>query len=196
MPVKQRIGFTLVEMLIVIGIIGLMIPAFFSIIFVIMQQQARIIALQEVKRQGDFILNTLENTIHGSAQAIYDDNSDPIASSGLTETKQVCDVIHNASFAQAPPVHLLTFKDHSGNGFRFVIDGGQVASQSAIPSASTAITTDKVVVSLNGANPFLQCDTGNQFSPPVVTVNYKVTYAVASVPTSMSYQVKIKLKSY
>ncbi len=196
MSVKKQSGFTIVEMIIVIAVTGLIIPAFFSIVFVIIQQQAKIIALQEVKRQGDFILNTLENTIRGSAITIYDDNNLPVVDSALVEAKQVCDVIHNASFDQAPPLDLLTFKDRFGHGFRFVIDGNKVASQSAISGATADLSTDKVIISAVGADPFISCNISNQFSPPVVTVSYQVTYAVASIPTRMTYQAKIKLKSY
>ena len=66
----QKKGFTLIEMVVVVGVIGFVLPILFAIVFLIIQQQARIYSLQEVKKQGDQALFSMRGTVKQYAEKI------------------------------------------------------------------------------------------------------------------------------
>jgi len=187
-------AFTLIEAIVAVGVVGMVLPVFFSIVFLIMRQQLRIAAVKEIKRQGDFVLNNMETTIRNCAQTIHNYKAAPIVSAVLTDNNRVCDVIHGSAFDQT-----VTFKDRFGNGFRYIISGNRVASDSA-NAATVNLTNSKVKVEPNGSLPFIQCAITNPYSPPIVTVNYKISYKTSGSAlesnVSLVFQSKIKLKSY
>ncbi|PIY70331.1 hypothetical protein COY89_01780, partial [Candidatus Roizmanbacteria bacterium CG_4_10_14_0_8_um_filter_36_36] len=69
---KKWLAFTLIETVVVIGVIGLVLPVLFTILFVILQQQSKLNRLQQVKKNGDFVLSILEKTIKNRANSIYE----------------------------------------------------------------------------------------------------------------------------
>jgi type II secretory pathway pseudopilin PulG len=60
---KKTSSFTLVEMLIIITIVGILLPATFFIMSKILDQQLRIYKLVETKREGDYIFNFMRDSI-------------------------------------------------------------------------------------------------------------------------------------
>ena len=65
-------GFTLLELVIVISIIGLALPALFSIFFVLARQQIKISQLQKIKASGDTAYHEIINTVRNNAISIND----------------------------------------------------------------------------------------------------------------------------
>ncbi len=189
---RSNIAFTLIEMVVVLGVISLALPVLFAIIFTILQQQAKIIRLQEVKKQGDFVLSTMENTIRNYAVSIHntfppDPENEICKTQGLEET--------------ANPMY---FKDKTGAWFSYSLESDKIASGSSNPpNAGGDLTTDKVKVSQNGDNFFLSCVRKSAYSPPIISVNFKIEYNTAPTAStrpeetaSLTYQTKIKLRSY
>ena len=64
---KFNKGFTLIETIVVIAVIGLTLPVLFATILTLMRQQIKIYRLSQVKREGDYIINLMENTIRNRA---------------------------------------------------------------------------------------------------------------------------------
>lgn len=182
-------GFTLIEMIVVIGIIALVLPVIFAIAFGILRQQAKVYALKQVKREGDLLLNIIENTLRTYAFSAHSGQPD--------ETNEVCRTQTSEDAAY--------FKDKLGNWFRFYQkpDEGvtKISSQSSIlnngDTGETFLTTSKV--DLN--NSFsMTCSRTSAFSPPIVSVSFNISYNTASDrledQATFNFQTKIKLRSY
>ena len=75
MGINIKKGFTLIETIVVVAVIGLTLPVIFSIFFVLFQQQTKIYRLNTVKKEGDYVINLIENTIRDDAVTILSSNS-------------------------------------------------------------------------------------------------------------------------
>jgi len=179
-------SFTLIEITVVIATVVLVLPALFTIVFSILQQQVKIQRLSIVKREGDYILSIIQNTIRNYAESIHSDIP--------TNDNKICEstTLVNASY----------FKDKFGNWFRFYLDSNDsISSQSSILNNGS-----QGLVLLNSpqtkiSNFSIQCYQTALYSPPVVNIGFTIEYKTASLrsdekATSLTYQTKIKLRSY
>jgi len=171
-------SFTLIEIIIVIGVIGMALPIFFTIILAILQQQTRIYALQEIKRQGDGIVASINNTIKNNAIEIYADQAFTTAECSLAASSY--------SSANGEDFFL---KDRLGNWFNFhlLMPGASMASDSAVTHIS--LNNDKVTID----NFSISCYRRGAYTPPIVSLNFKVNYGSTA---SLNYKTKVKLRSY
>ena len=184
--IRQKKCFTLIEMIVVIATIGLVLPALFAIIFSILQQQVKIQRLSIVKREGDYVLNVMENTIRNYGESIH-------SATPPTESNKICQSssLENASY----------FKDKFGNWFRFYLD-----TTNSISSESSVLNNGSPgSVSLNSSqtkitNFSVQCYRTALYSPSVINISFTISYNTSSSrveeTASFNYQTKVKLKSY
>jgi len=181
---KINKGFTLVETLVIIAIIGLSLPAVFAIFFSIIQQQVRIYRLTEVKRQGDYSLSIIQNLIRNNAQKIYRTNS--------PTDFEICSTTTNTAEAVS------YFTDKSNNRFSFSIPAGSSNIASVSASFQVPLTNDKVRIS----NFEITCNRSSTYSTPYVNLSYEICYsnsdgsACTNEPPSFFYSTKLKLKNY
>lgn len=199
---KKVLGFTLIEMLVVIGIIAIALPAAFAIIFAIIRQQARVYALKQVKREGDFVLNKMADNIRNNAVGIF-------TSSDLST--EVCD--QAGAFPKRYPPDApdesasddgshFYFEDKFGNLFRYYnyyntqAPDYFIASESAVSSAISTVnlTTSAVQV----PHFYLSCTRSAPFSPPVVSISFNITYAsdFQEQFATLYYQTQIGMRNY
>ncbi|NMB83755.1 hypothetical protein GYA28_00520 [Candidatus Roizmanbacteria bacterium] len=189
-PYLKR-SFTLIESLVVVGVIGLVLPAIFSITFIIIQQQTKIIRLQEVKKQGDFVINTVENLIRNNAVSIH-------STYPFTDDNEICD---NPAVGAAEEAAY--FKDKFGQRFRFFVPAGttKVASESADGSSIDLTNSD---IRVEPATFKIRCYKPSAYSSSIVEISFNICYAVGSSCTSsrpeetatLDYQTKVVLKEY
>jgi len=187
-------SFTFIETLVVISVLGLVFPIMFSILFVILQQQLRIFRLTEVKRQGDYIVSFLENTIKDNAYTIY--NDDPT---------EICEASDVALFPHIGDVS--SFKDKYNSSFSLNYDSAnlEVFTDSIFPAPtfsfpSGQLNSSKVIIS----SFLLTCNRASIFSAPLVSLNFSICYnlngsCTSSRPeeeVSLNYQTNIKLRSF
>ncbi len=169
-------------MIIVVGITGLILPVVFSIVFVILQQQTKIIRLQEVKRQGDFVLSSMKTAIKNSAVQIYNNP-------GGTEQ---CNLLIPTYGPQDGDTFY--FKDKIGNYFKYYLNAEKISSYSA--AVTSDLTNNKVKISLFS----ISCQRQSIYSPAIVTLSVKLEYNTTSVRSEdtaeLTYNTNIKLKSY
>lgn len=193
---RQKKSFTLIEMIVVIATIGLVLPALFAIVFSILQQQVKIQRLSIVKREGDYVLNIMENIIRNYGESIH-------SAIPPTESNKICQSssLENASY----------LKDKFGNWFRFCLSDqtgdcnasnkNYIASNSSILNAGNPGTTTLNSSQTKISNFNIQCYRTALYSPPVIDVSFIIEYNTTSSRaeekvTPLTYQTKIKLKSY
>lgn len=179
-------SFTLIETIVVIAVIGLMLPALFSLIFSTLQEQAKINRLSEVKKQGDSATTVIENVIRGNAVKVY---SDQLLSQEQCKTA--------GSFWDQTASNLLYFKDKDGHWFRFYSNSdGRIASESSILSTTNTITSSKV----NIDNFLIGCTRRAASSAPMVKLSFTLTYNPVSTRVeenaSLPYRTNILLRNY
>ena len=186
-PIKS--GFTLLETMIVIGIISLILPLIFSIVFSITRQQAKVYVLSTVKREGDNALSVIENFIRTNAIGIY---SDQTLSSKVCTTASY-DGGNGSSFY---------FSDKDGNWFNFktTTDTGllKIASDSSVISTAIDLTSTKNT-QISAFN--ISCDQTSSTSSPIISIQFTIAQKQTTSTriedlASLNYSTKIKLRSY
>lgn len=177
--IKKVTAFTLIEIIIMLGVISLILPTLFSIVFLILQQQTKIIRLQEIKREGDFALTAIKSTIKNSAVAMYDLMVAP--------NNEVC---NTANSTYNNPY----FLDKNNNFFYFNLDNNQITSRSSNLNPMLLTSNRTTVTNLS-----LSCRRDNLYSSAIVSIEFDITYNTNSNrpeerTNTLHYQTKIKLK--
>ena len=184
--IRQKKCFTLIEMIVVIATIGLVLPALFTIIFSILQQQVKIQRLSIVKREGDYVLNVMENIIRNYAVKIYSESS-------LTTERCTAD---NPTYGPSNGSNFF-FRDKSDRWFSFYQNSNNISSNSANLSFPVNLNSSQTKIT----NFSIQCYRTSLYSPPVVNISFIIEYNTTSLRveekvTQLNYQTKVKLKSY
>ena len=177
-------SFTFVEILVVLGIVSLALPALFAIIFSIFQQEARIYALKDIMQQGDYAMQNMKFTIQQKASQIVDENYQ----------NDICPLLTSPTPLPAPQINMV---DETQTGFTYFIDeADKIASESyqlnpsSIIGVRSYLTNSRVKVS----NPGFYCYKTNSFSPPVVVVSFDVSNSALNI--TLPYRTSFKLRSY
>ncbi len=184
---KKIKGFTLIETIVVIAVIGLTLPVIFSIFFVLLQQQTKIYRLNTVKKEGDYVISLIGNTIRNEAVTIH-------SASPSDDTNKECTgdgSLYNSTSS-------LYFLNKTGLWFGYISDGITIASSSA-SLASIDLTSSKTKISSFS----ISCSRRYLYSQPSVSLSFDIKYCndVACSQTrpeelaSLHYQTKIKLRN-
>ena len=212
-------SFTLIEVIVSLAVIGLVIPAIFSIVFVLMNQQAKIQRLKIIKQEGDYILNHISNQIKNNAIGVIIDNTspppepnhnydaDPISNCGSVAN----DDGSNFYFIDKGKNFEVGRNDFN-NWFKYVLSvDNKISSQSSTTtpvSDPIFLNSDNVRISQitpppsMPAIPFVSCivDSSNVYSPPVISVNFRIEYKTNSTRVEdkafFNYQGSFKLRTY
>ena len=180
----KKKGFTLIEMIVVITVVALVVPAIFSIIFGLIRQHTKIHRLSTAKTEGDLILNLAANTIRNNAITIH-------SSTPPNDVNMVCAGVGDNS--QAP----LYFQDRMGEWFGFSLSSNTISSESSNLASPVALNSTNTTIS----DFVLSCTKSNLYSAPVVSFSFKICYgACTSTRTEetveLNYQTKIKLRNF
>lgn len=188
---KFNKGFTLIETIVVIAVIGLTLPVLYAINFAIMRQQVKIYRLSQIKREGDYLINIIENTVKDRAVTIH-------SISPALETNIVC----NKDPSEYSSLTELYFLDKGGQWFGYKYEGSKISSKSAdLTNPSINLISSKTLVS----NFSISCAKDTIYSPASVSFAFDVCYdAGAGLCTStrpeevnsIHYQTRIKLRNY
>lgn len=164
--------------MITLSIIGVLLPSAFALFIANIRAQTKVLVLQEVKRNGDAALNTIETLIKTQAKSMEQlDGTQVCSSSGSSYSGDVY------------------FVDDDGSRFMFNrdVDTEQIASNSA---TSVYLTTDNV----NVTSFSLTCERESQFASPLISVAFSIeqgrTTTRAEEQSTLNYQTKIRLRSF
>lgn len=180
-------SFTLIEVLVVVGVMSIVLPTLFAIFFIIIRQQIRIFAVAEVKRQGDYVNTIIETAIRNNGFQIFDD--DPYSGSanilcGAAGTPYTNILIDNTT---TPDIKYFNFEDKYGNPFNFTWTQSALGanilsinprinpnnpSAPPLPFAAGNLNNSKVSIS----SITMTCSRSSRYSSPIVTVSYDICY--------------------
>ena len=178
-------GFTLIEMLMVLGIIAVIMPAIMSISYAILTQQLRIYRLTETKRQGDYIINIMKEKIARDARALYDNVAGANVCAGA-----------GTSFS-SPSGTTFDFVNDNGDTFSFRQVGNNMVfnDNTILPVITSYLNDTRVTIT----NLTIECVRKTLLTHPLVGFSFDITF-VDSTPTvregvsSLHYQTKVKLR--
>ena len=184
MGIKQS-GFTLVEVLMVLGVIAIVVPSIMSISYVILSEQLRIYRLTETKRQGDYIMNVMKEKITRDADTLFDNNPG----------SNVCDDA-GESFT-SPAGTEFDFIDAGGNTFSFreVAHNMVITDLTVLPTITSNLNDTRI--SITGLT--IECSRKTRLTLPLVGFAFDATF-VDATPTAregtitLHYQTKVKLR--
>lgn len=187
-------GYTLIEMLIVLSLMGLIIPIIFSILYVLLNMQLKMYRLIETKRQGDRIMTFMKEKITREAVAIRRANGTSRCTTytGSPETTtNGADFIFVKDTSATPPT------------FHFSLNNDTLFTQDSTNMASTSLHDTRIEVSDFRIQCFKRNNTLNPFqvNQDVILIGFSYTvHFVDNSPTSaegdtsLQYHTKIRLR--
>ncbi len=185
-------SFTFIEILIVLGITGIIIPVIFGIFFTIINFQLKIYRLSKIKNEGDYILNQLKYLIKDNAVSIHNDEPP-------NDNNQVC-LINNYPENPGSKNSSLYFLDKTNNYFRIYLENNRVSSYSS-SIGLTYLNSNQAYIE----NFSIRCQVGSSYySSPLVFIQFTICYRNNLTNqclseryeelNSLNYQSAIKLK--
>lgn len=187
-------GYTIIEMLIVITLLTIIMPAVFSIIYTLLSHQMKMYRIIETKRQGDRIMSFMKEKIIREAMGIKRANN-TIRCGSYTATPETTTNGNDFLFMKST--------DPNGDSFNFYLVNSTFFVQDTSGLAATSLHDTKVRVT----NFQIECFRRNSSVSPsqpnknIVTVGF--TYTVEYIDnsptqsegtTSLQYQTKIRLR--
>lgn len=179
-------SFTLIELIVAVGVVGLILPAVFNIFFIIIRQQLVLVAYQEMKLQGDSAQKNIKNILQNRTAYITD--------SAYTAT-DVCPPITTPTPTNSPNLYI---KDTEGNSIHLypktivtTITTDTIASVAA-EIKTYNLTSQDVTIS----NLAFSCYRINEFTPPIVSTNFIVHKSTIYSDISLQYTFNVRLRNY
>ena len=174
-------GFTLLEVILVLGILVIILPLGFSIFLATSRAQLKVYVLHNVKRNGDTALSIMQNLIKTRALSLQQSDGSAICSSAPS------------SYSSGD----VYFVDADDNRFRFYISYNKIPSEISSIGVSF-LTNEQVSVPSGGFS--LTCNRATPFSPPLVALSFSISQAAstsrAEEQAALNYQTKIRLRAY
>lgn len=182
---NYRMGFTLIEVLIVVSVMAVALPAVFGLFFINLQSQKKTYILQETKRNGDGALATMENLIRSHAVKIVDESDNELcATAGASESN----------------LTEIRFKDVDDNTFIFSQNTADSESIKIASSSSTGINVPLTATTVSVTSLAFGCKRPSSFSSPIVSIAFTVTQAGnpgrSENEDSLTYGTQVKLRAY
>lgn len=171
----QSLGFTLLELVIVMTILGILLPATFAMFMANLRAQTKVLVLEDVKRNGDAALDVIESKINVQAQGL--EQLDGTGICVATDSQFEGDIY---------------FVQEDGSRFMFRENNGRIE---LVDAATDILTADSVVVSGFA----ISCNRESQFTPPLISIAFTVEQARNSIraeeTAELRYQTKIRLRN-
>jgi len=187
-PMTQKVrhaGYTLIEVLIVIMLLGIIMPAIFTILYAVLQQQAKISEITETKRQGDYIVQFMKEKITREAGGIeFDNGSGPV---------NICNTPGPLQ-TSSTGTEWTYLADSASDNFRFVYDSDTQTISFTQNAVTTSLNDSRTMVD----NVSFECRKPTTYSSPSVAFSFRVTYN-RSTPnaqlgtTSLPYQSRLRI---
>lgn len=185
---KVHVGFTLIEMIVVIAVIAVTLPSVFAIVFTIVRQQTKIYRISKVKKEGDYILNLISNAIKNSAVSIH-------SSSPATTLNEICLLVQSPA-----PTTSLYFQDSTNNWFGYLSASNTISSASSNLGSPAALNSNIILIN----NFSIGCEKTASFSNANILFSFDICYNTGSglctstrpeETASLHYQTRVKMRN-
>ena len=185
---KRLVGFTLIEMIVVIAVIAITLPSIYVIIFGIVRQQTKIYRISKVKKEGDYILNIISNIIKNNAVSIH-------STFPATDLNEVCKNVPSSETATS-----LYFQDSTNNWFGFSLTSNTISSASSKLGSPIALNSNKILFN----NFSIGCEKTASFSKANIFLIFNICYDTGSglctstrpeETASLHYQTRVKMRN-
>jgi len=151
---KKRLGFTIIEIVVVVAIVGITLPAIFAILFNLLRLNLQLSQLQRVKEVGDYVSNVMISTVRRNAIRVDESCSEGVLQGVLSDPD-----ISNS----------ILFRDRYDVCFGYYL---KVANDSGI----TTVTLASVSAALNPledySTPLVVNDTNDNFPLTVTDLHF------------------------
>ena|SRR3990167_1495583 len=201
-PVSRK-GFTLLEFLVVIGLLSITIGSILLFLTSVLKGTNQANITSEVKQNGQVVLDTLESQIRNATDAVCLNPADGSLCVSPTQSTTHIKLLRTNS----DPLHIRCVPPSgiTQNG-KIEIAASNV-SIGQVPTNFVSITSQDTVSGVNITN----CDTNTIFTivpssggvsaPPIVAVNFKVSQGVAAASrqdfvANVDFQTTISLRGY
>ena len=190
--IKNKKGFTLLEILIVMTIVALILPTVFAIVFVIMRQQVRIYRVVETRRQGDYILNFIKDKIIRSKEI----------GAGVSPYTERCPVnpASPTEFQSSTGGIDITFVDQNDVRYQIYQDSATDTlyyKKITSPGFTTKLNDPAHNIAIDSFT--ISCYRRSAYAKPIISVAYNISYVDATPTTEegsvdLHYQTKVRLR--
>lgn len=182
-------SFTLIELIVAVGVVGFILPSVFNIFFTMIRQQIILISYQEMKQQGDSAERNMKNILENRAAYVTDSN--------YTVTDVCPPFLTTPTPTFAPRIYINDRDGYSIQLYQKTVGSvDTVASDSGSTSKIVLktynLTSNAVTVSDVG----FSCYTLNDYTPPFVTAKFTVHKSTAFQEMMLPYSFKLKLRNY
>jgi len=174
----NNLGFSLLEILAVLSILGIILPATFSVVMVILRQQLAVYELVSVKQEGDNILLAIKEKIRSEALTIKNQNN-----------FEECNIA-NSSYAPSALTNFQISSQNSSFNFYFALNSNALEVKEGLNSTklhSNAVTVTSFTIS---------CFKKTNESDTIIAVNFtvKINRSTSDPPVpSLNYQTNIAI---
>lgn len=185
---KGEVGFTLIEMIVVIAVIAVTLPSIYTIVFGIARQQTKIYRISKVKKEGDYILNLISNVIKNNAVSIHSNHP-------TTDLNEVCKNVPSSETAAS-----LYFQDSTNNWFGYLLTSNVISSDSSNLGSPISLNSIKILIN----NFSIGCEKTASFSKANIMLSFDVCYDTGSglctstrpeETASLHYQTRVKMRN-
>lgn len=188
MGITKRKSFTLMELIVAVGIIGIILPTVFNVFFIIIRQQLILVSYQTMKQQGDSTRRNIQNILQNRAAYVTDQSY--IAT-------DVCPLITTPTPPYSPGIYL---KDRDGKIIHiYPTPTGTInliASDSANADGSVIKTYNLTSPDVTITDLGFSCYKVNDFSPEIVSTTFTVRKSTLFKEISLPYLFNVKLRDY
>lgn len=173
-------SFTFLELVVAIGVIAVLMPAIFSISFIIFRQQMILYSFYDIKRQGDAISRTIKTSLSTNARKIV--------ASDLNNSVDICPLITTPTPTFFPQLFV---EDRNGNNYSLRFESNPTPTPNRVASLGATLTylTNADVTVTNAG---FSCYKNSSNNLSVVTVKY----VVGKNGQSLNYRLKVRLNAY
>lgn len=151
MKIKQSKGFTLIEILVVIGVLAIIVIIGSTSFFNMFKGSTKVKATNLVKQEGNYALDIMTKMVRNAREILVNTDSPP----------RICVLGMNK----------LKIKNPDGGETEFECDGSAISSTSAVTADQVPITSDQITVDSCS----FDCVEGGYFDPDVVTIDFTLS---------------------
>ncbi|MCX6732863.1 MAG: type II secretion system protein [Candidatus Roizmanbacteria bacterium] len=187
MGIKHK-SFTLIELIVAVGVVGFVLPSVFNIFFTMIRQQLILVSYQEMKQQGDSIERNIKNILQTRTAYLTD---------SLYATNNPCPLFTTPTPTFSPEMYIRDRNEYGIKLYQKTVSGvDTIASDSADRNNSFLktynLSSKDVLVSDFGYS----CFKVNDYSLPFVTTTFTMHKSTVFTDMVLPYSFKLQLRNY